>query len=901
MSLEVIMAKIQIDGTFFEVKADRNLLETCLALGFDIPYFCNHPALGSVGACRLCAVKKYANGDDRKGRIVMSCMEPVTEGLIISVNDPEVKTFRAAVIEGLMTNHPHDCPICDEGGECHLQDMTVMTGHNYRRFAFKKRTYNNQNLGPFIQHEMNRCIQCYRCVRFYKDYAGGKDLNVFGSANHVYFGRQKDGVLENELSGNLVEVCPTGVFTDKTLKRHYARKWDMTNAPSICVHCSLGCNIIVSERYGTVRRIMSRYNGSVNGYFICDRGRFGYEFINNPERIKNIQIRTLKNNNLHEVKEVADTRLSEAFRGGKIIGIGSPRASLEANFALSALVGKDNFFHGISGNEQKLIKKAVRILESGIAHTPSLKEIEKCDAVLILGEDVTNTAPMMALALRQAVRNKSIGIAAKLGIPKWNDAAVREMNHETKSPLFIASPFETKLDELAVETYYFAPEDIARLGFAVAAAINSGAPVLTQADESLQKTAQRIADALSAAENPLIVTGITMGNEDILNASVNIAIALSSSGKKPALSITLTECNSIGLSMLEGHSLDEAIELIGKDNTDTLIILENDIYRRVSKEKADTVFEKCRQVIVLDHLMNETAKRADILLPAATFAESEGTLVNNEGRAQRFYSVLPATEPIKESWRWISDLVKLSQKNKEFKWEKFDDVVASLVSSYPVFAGIKEKMAGADFRFFNEKIARQTKRFSGRTAMNANIAVSEPKPPRDNDSPLDFSMEGYEGDPPSDLIPYYWSPGWNSSQAMTKYMDEPDGHLKQGGDPGIILFNNKNDGTFEYFKNFPDPFKPKSAELLIVPVCMIFGSEELSSKGEAIIECISEPFIILNEKEITRLHLIEHEPSKFTIDQVVITARVKKDNTLPDGMAGLSSLAAYVPFWSQLK
>ena len=218
-------------------------------------------------------------------------MEPVTDGLIVSIEDNEAKAFRASVIESLMTNHPHDCPVCDEGGECHLQDMTVMTGHNYRRFDFPKRTYNDQNLGPFINHEMNRCIQCYRCVRFYRDYAGGKDLNVFASRNHVYFGRHEDGTLENEFSGNLVEVCPTGVFTDKTLKKHFTRKWDLSNAPSVCVHCSVGCNTIASERYGSLRRIMNRYNGAVNGYFICDRGRFGYEFVNNERRIKTSLIR----------------------------------------------------------------------------------------------------------------------------------------------------------------------------------------------------------------------------------------------------------------------------------------------------------------------------------------------------------------------------------------------------------------------------------------------------------------------------------------------------------------------------------------------------------------------------------------------------------------------------------
>ena len=373
------MIKIRIDEKYYEVKPQKNLLETCLSLGLDIPHFCFHPALGSVGACRLCAVKKFRDQDDRKGRIVMSCMEPVTEGMIVSIEDAEAKAFRTAIIESLMTNHPHDCPVCDEGGECHLQDMTVMTGHNYRRFDFKKRTYNNQNLGPFINHEMNRCIQCYRCVRFYRDYAGGKDLNVFASHNHVYFGRHEEGTLENEFSGNLVEVCPTGVFTDKTLNKHFTRKWDLSNAPSVCVHCSVGCNTIASERYNSLRRIMSRYNGAVNGYFICDRGRFGYEFVNDENRVRKIKIRSGKNGIREEVENekllsVLETSLS---KNGKIIGIGSPRASVESNYALSVLAGKENFFHGIPKKEYYLTKTISGFLQNSGVHTPSLKQIER--------------------------------------------------------------------------------------------------------------------------------------------------------------------------------------------------------------------------------------------------------------------------------------------------------------------------------------------------------------------------------------------------------------------------------------------------------------------------------------------------------------------------------------------
>ena len=209
-------------------------MQVCLALGFDLPYFCWHPAMHSVGACRQCAVKLFRDEQDKRGRIVMSCMTPAAEGTRISVDDPEARAFRAGVIEMLMLNHPHDCPVCDEGGECHLQDMTVLTGHNYRHTRFPKRTHRNQDIGPFVTHEMNRCIQCYRCVRFYRDHAGGRDLDVLGWHDHVYFGRQNNGRLESEFSGNLVEVCPTGVFTDKSLYSHYTRKWDLQVAPSVC-------------------------------------------------------------------------------------------------------------------------------------------------------------------------------------------------------------------------------------------------------------------------------------------------------------------------------------------------------------------------------------------------------------------------------------------------------------------------------------------------------------------------------------------------------------------------------------------------------------------------------------------------------------------------------------------
>jgi NADH-quinone oxidoreductase subunit G len=383
--MEVTLVHIIIDDKAYEVDGSKSVLETCLSLGMNLPYFCWHPALGSVGACRQCAILKYKDETDKKGKIVMACLEPIKDNMRISLEDPEAKQFRASNIEALMTNHPHDCPVCDEGGECHLQDMTVMTGHHNRRFRFNKRTHKNQNLGPFVNHEMNRCIQCYRCVRFYKDYAGGKDLDVFGSSNNLYFGRAEDGVLENEFSGNLVEVCPTGVFTDKTLKKHFTRKWDLTSAPSICHNCSLGCNILASERYGSIRRILSRFNGDVNDYFLCDRGRFGYEYVNSEKRILTA-FKKLQNNFVPATKEITIQEIKSLLtEEKKTIGIGSPKASLESNYMLQQLVGAENFYAGIPRSEGAFVQQVIKILKDGKVKTPSLNGVKEYDVVFILG------------------------------------------------------------------------------------------------------------------------------------------------------------------------------------------------------------------------------------------------------------------------------------------------------------------------------------------------------------------------------------------------------------------------------------------------------------------------------------------------------------------------------------
>ena len=605
------MPRINIDGTDYEVAAGRNLLQACLSLGFNLPYFCWHPAMGSVGACRQCAVKQFHGDDDQHGRIVMACMVEAADGARISIGDPEAVKFRASVIEWLMTNHPHDCPVCEEGGECHLQDMTVMTGHVYRRYRFKKRTFRNQYLGPFITHEMNRCIACYRCVRFYREYAGGRDFDVFAAHNHVYFGRHEDGVLENEFSGNLAEVCPTGVFDDKPFAKVYERKWDLRGTPSVCVHCALGCNTTPNERYGTARRILNRYNGEVNGYFLCDRGRFGFDFVNSPLRLRQPLLRRDGGGEPEPAtKAEVLRRLTELLSSHKAIGIGSPRASLEANFALRELVGAERFHLGLSASEQELLALIIDILQRGPARAASLKDAEQADAVLILGEDVPDTAPRLALSLRQAVRQKSLEIADRMKIPRWQDAAVRNAAQQERSPLFIATPDATRLDDVATCTFRGAPADLARLGFAVAHEIDAASAAVPNLPDDIGALARQIAEALRNAKRPLVVTGTGCASAAVIQAAANVAWALCGAGRAAELSFAVPECNSLGLSLIGGGALQDAFEAVEQGAAETVIVLENDLYRRAERAAVDRCLDRARHVVVIDHLLHETARNA---------------------------------------------------------------------------------------------------------------------------------------------------------------------------------------------------------------------------------------------------------------------------------------------------
>lgn len=888
------MATIHVDGKALEVDGADNLLQACLSLGLDIPYFCWHPALGSVGACRQCAVKQYTDENDTRGRIVMSCMTPATDNTWISINDDESKAFRASVVEWLMTNHPHDCPVCEEGGHCHLQDMTVMTGHNERRYRFTKRTHQNQELGPFISHEMNRCIACYRCVRFYKDYAGGTDLGVFGAHDNVYFGRVEDGVLESEFSGNLTEVCPTGVFTDKTHSERYNRKWDMQFAPSICHGCSSGCNISPGERYGELRRIENRFNGSVNQYFLCDRGRFGYGYVNREDRPRQPLLAGGAKLNTDEALDKA----ADLLRGRNIVGIGSPRASLESNYALRELVGAEHFYCGIEAGELERIRLVLQVLNDSPLPVPNMRDIEDHDAIFVLGEDLTQTAARIALSLRQSVKGKAEEMADAMRVQPWLDAAVKNIGQHALNPLFIASLAETKLDDIAEECVHAAPDDLARLGFAVAHALDASAPAVEGLDAEAVALAQRIADALLAAKRPLIIAGTSLGSKALIEAAANIAKALKLREKNGSISLVVPEANSLGLAMLGGESVDSALQAVIDGKADALVVLENDLYTRTDSAKVDAALNAAKVLIVADHQKTATSERADLVLPAATFAEGDGTLVSQEGRAQRFFQVfdpkyMDASILVHEGWRWLHAL-RSTLLNQPIDWTQLDHVTAAVAASAPQLARIVDAAPSAAFRIKGMKLAREPLRYSGRTAMRADISVHEPRTPQDNDTAFAFSMEGYSGSvEPRQQVPFAWSPGWNSPQAWNKFQDEVGGHIR-AGDPGTRLIETQGD-ALNWFAAVPRPFNPAQGTWQVVPFFHLFGSEETSSKAAPVQERIPAAYVSVAKSEADRLGVNDGALLSLNVGGKTLRLPLRINDELGAGLVALPKGVAGIP------
>ncbi len=879
------MPTILIDGNPYEVAEGHNVLQAALEHKLDLPYFCWHPAMGSVGACRLCAVKHYRDEKDEQGRLAMGCMTPATDGTRVAIDEPEAAQFRRSVIEWLMINHPHDCPICDEGGECHLQDMTVMTGHAHRRYRGRKRTYRNQYLGPLIHHEMNRCIQCYRCVRFYVDHSGGDDLGVFASRDRLYFGRVEEGTLESPFSGNLVEVCPTGVFTDKTFRRHYTRKWDLQSAGSICGHCGLGCNTLAGARNGSVRRVANRYNPEVNGYWLCDRGRFGYEHVNADDRLLKPHTPRRAGDELSvsagRIRDEATAAIRAAAATGQLAAVGSPRASLESNFALLTLAGGKRFCAGIAEPERRLVGRFTDGARGGAFHVPTLQEIEGCDAILVLGADLTHEAPLLDLAVFRAHASAGAGIHL-IGLRAGRVGK-------------FAASFEAG-----------DPGSIATRARAIAAdlrASDGGDPV---------------AAALRTAERPLVITGTQHRDAAVLEAALEIIEALRArNGTHPWFTMSVSEANTLGVELLDdrrGMSLASVIEAIETGDVSVLVVVENDLFERCEDHRrlADAL-QRLDALVVLDHMVTATSALATHAFPTATILESSGTLVNNEGRIQCFGRVLRPAEGVVPSWRATRDFIAEIGRAEDAGWQHFEEVTAAIEASHPAFGGATKVARATGSDRGHEPVAEVGHRYSGRNATMRPGALDE----------LDSLTTGRALGPDGLLPVAIRTPGWNSNEAINRFQIEAGGP-PHGDNPGLRIFATNGNGAAATL-SAPDPGSSSTASppdhlngdrwtaaaapagddntVLVCAAAEIFGSESTSRRGPALAELAPDTYLLLHPERAARLGVVAGRFYRLRlIGETFATsleAVVEVDDELPDNVAVIPAGYAETRWWQE--
>ncbi|WP_343184144.1 NADH-quinone oxidoreductase subunit NuoG [Buchnera aphidicola (Ceratovacuna keduensis)] len=824
------MVTILIDRKRYEVDSSKNILQNCLENNVNVPYFCWHPSLGSVGSCRQCAIKhKFIDFNGIvQTKIIMSCMSKPEKNMEIYVHeDDEVNKFRKSIVEMLMLHHPHDCPICPEGGNCHLQDITVVSNHNIRRYRYKKRIYKNQYLGRFISHEMNRCISCYKCVRFYKDYADGKDFDVYGLSNNLYFGRVKDGDLENEHSGNLIEICPTGVFTDKLHNKNYSRKIDMSHTPSICNFCSVGCNIIGSERLGIFRKVENRYHGDINGHFICDLGRFGHQFINK----KNVPLYPFllkKNKRLKLSKKQAIKEAKNILKKSKIIlGIGSYRSNIENNFALLNFVGKKNFSNGMIEKESECNNIIVNFLKKNCTNIPTLKEIENYDASIIIGQDITITAPRMSLSIRQSaknqINNKNFDFKKICNFLKISSK--NKIFNKINSSIFILSNDYTKLDDISKINYYSDYENQSKFLFFLEKVISNKKIEKCDFFTSKKEKILYISEILKKCKKPLIILSFHDNNLNLIKSCINLIDSLKRINSNLGSIFLTSGPNSISTSIMSNISLEKILKKAYEEKNVSIILMENDLYRLISKNIIEKILKKDNKIIVLDHLNTDSMKSFNLSLPVNSFLESTGTIVNYEARSQRYFKILDKKQYNKlslrmDSWKWISKIYYEINK-KKFKCSSLENIINLCLNKIPDFEGIQNSSPRSNFRIIGQKIPRYPNRASGRTVLRNSKKDFKKNVIYDSETMFSMSMEGHHNfNNKISHIPFVWNPGINSSQAWNNIS-------KKNFFSGKKLFKfikkkNIKKNKISFYKSF------NKNELIVTRYISLFSCDEIS-------------------------------------------------------------------------
>jgi NADH-quinone oxidoreductase subunit G len=709
---------LTIDGRQITVPKGTLIVEAAKQTGIEIPVFCYHPKLESVGMCRMCLVTVGTPLVDRTTgqpqlndegvplirwfpKPQTACTMPVSEGMVVITNSEEVAADRKAILELLLTSHPLDCPICDKGGECPLQDLTYRHGPGVSRFDYdsKHRAAKRYPLGDLIVLDQERCILCARCTRFQSEIAHDPVLAIENRGRDAKIVSYSDPVFDSHYSGNTTDICPVGALTSRDF-RFRARPWELTNVPGLCNHCGVGCNTVLSTRQTQIARVMPRQNEAVNEIWICDKGRFGHHFNGSPYRLTTPLVR--RNGELVEaswdeaLQQVADrlAATKEAHGPDAMGGIAGARLPNEDLYLfqkfLREVIGTHNVDHRV-GLSAALEDDTIYTV--GVGTGTDLGRLGRDTAFLVVGSDLDEEAPILYLRVAGAARHGATLINAG-GRPTKLDkqsSHVLRYRYGTAPHLLlgmlhvileanlmgneIVSHRVSGLEEFKAKVADWTPERVA---------VITGIP----ADEI-----RRAARAFGEAKNGILLYGPEAGNDAALRrAAANLVTVTGFVGRpNNGVIAVLPHVNSRGAAdlgvvpdRLPGYVPVETPGLSAKamlkGGVRALLIAAADPLAGASRP------EGLEFLVVQELFLTETARQADVVLPAAAIAERDGTFTNLERWVQRFDPGLPVPGLARPDWAIIRQLADLL--GAEWAYATTGGVLAEMAQAIPLYAGM---------------------------------------------------------------------------------------------------------------------------------------------------------------------------------------------------------------------
>jgi len=646
------MLNIEIDGKQLEVAQGSTIIEAADAAGISIPRFCYHKKLSIAANCRMCLVDV-----EKAPKPLPACATPVTEGMKIATHSAKAIAAQKGVMEFLLINHPLDCPICDQGGECELQDLAVGYGGDVSRYQETKRVVLDKNIGPLIATEMTRCIHCTRCVRFGQELAGMMELGATGRGEHMRIGTYVAQSVDSELSGNMIDLCPVGALTSKPF-RYSARTWELNDVPGVSPHDCVGANLNVQVRRNRVMRVLPRENEDVNEIWLADRDRFSYEAVNSPERLLKPMIRqngVWRETDWSTALNVAVDGMQKVIAEHGPQGIGalvSPTSTVEEFYLLQKLVrglGSGNVDHRLRQRDFSDDNEAPLFPYIGLP----IRELETLDAALLIGSNIRKEQPLLGLRLRKAF---------------LHDAALFAVN-----PVDYDFTFDLKAKVIADPASL--PAVLARIARALAESTKAVLPseVAELANGTPSDSERTIAAGLKNAKNASVLVGnfaMSHSQAALLRSLADIIAEFS--GAHLGL---LPEANSAGgwlAGCLPQRGANGVSAQPAGRNTQEMLVQPLAGYFLFGTEPdlectegklAQMALKQAGCVVAFSAFKSSLSDVAHVLLPLTPFTETDGTFVNAEGRFQSFRTAVTPAGDARPGWkilRVLGNLFKLA-------------------------------------------------------------------------------------------------------------------------------------------------------------------------------------------------------------------------------------------------